>query len=51
VAKALQARNIPFLVLSGYDAVGKRHGALADAPFLSKPYSTRRLVTMVRGMM
>jgi DNA-binding response OmpR family regulator len=50
VAKVLRARDIPVLVLSGYDESSKRRGALAEAPFLSKPYNARRLVAMVKEM-
>ncbi len=42
VAEALRARNIPFLVMSGYDN-NQRPPALADAPYLAKPWRPKDL--------
>jgi DNA-binding response OmpR family regulator len=50
IAAVLQGRGIPFLVVSGY-ASDQRTGALAAAPFLSKPYDAAELVTRVRSLL
>lgn len=49
IAAALSGRGVPFLVVSGY-ASEQRQGALAAAPFLSKPYDETELVSMVRSL-
>ena len=46
VAAALRRRGIPFLVASGY-GTSHRPGALADAPYLSKPYREADLVKAI----
>lgn len=49
IADALRAREIPFLVVSGYE--GQRPGVFAGAPFLAKPYTSPALVASVRSLM
>jgi DNA-binding response OmpR family regulator len=46
IAEDLRKRGIPFLVVSGY-ATDQRSGALAEAPFLAKPYDTAKLADMI----
>jgi DNA-binding response OmpR family regulator len=49
IAEALQARGVPFLVLSGY-AIEEFPDALQRAPFLGKPYNPTELLALVRGL-
>lgn len=49
IADTLRARQIPFLVVSGYHNLD-RVGAFVDAPFLSKPYTLEALVATVRSL-
>src|SRR5262245_19656045 len=48
-AADLSRRGLPFLVVFGY-AREQRQGALAAAPFLSKPYDESELVATVRSL-
>jgi DNA-binding response OmpR family regulator len=49
VATALHQRGIPFLVVTGY-TMEQRLGALAKAPFLSKPYMAADLTAAVLAL-
>jgi DNA-binding response OmpR family regulator len=49
VAAALRQRGIPFLVVSGYTN-DQRTGALAEAPFLAKPWKESALVAAVKAL-
>jgi CheY-like chemotaxis protein len=49
VAEALQARGIPFMVLSGY-AAEQLPSSLSRAPFLAKPCEAAELVMLVRSL-
>ncbi len=49
VAERLRERGIPYVVLSGYSP-DQMKGALADAPFLSKPSQSEILVSAVRAL-
>jgi DNA-binding response OmpR family regulator len=49
IAKRLRQCGVPFLVLSGYSS-DQMKGALADAPFLSKPSETNTLVSAVLAL-
>ena len=46
VAVALIQKDIPFVVMTGYGAT-QREGALANAPFLPKPYVESALVNAI----
>jgi DNA-binding response OmpR family regulator len=48
IAAALRARQIPFLVVSGYER--QRPGVFADAPFLAKPYTLSVFVATVQSL-
>ena len=49
VAAALRERDIPFVVMTGYVSE-QRDGALAEAPFLSKPFTAASLTAAVLGL-
>jgi DNA-binding response OmpR family regulator len=49
VAIALKQRGIPFLVMTGY-GTEQRQGALAEAPFLSKPYMAADLTGAILAL-
>ena len=49
VAVALRLSGVPYLVLSGY-STDQRTGALADGPFLAKPYRAADLVASVQAL-
>jgi CheY-like chemotaxis protein len=49
VAVALNQKAIPFVVMTGYSAT-QREGALANAPFLPKPYVESALVNAINGL-
>lgn len=49
VAERLRQHGVPFLVLSGYTS-DQMKGALANAPFLSKPSQSDTLVSAVRAL-
>lgn len=50
VASELEARGIPFIVLSGYSRTQLGGSSLARAPFLAKPFRPADLVKAVRGL-
>ncbi len=49
VAEQLRRRGVPFLVLSGYSP-DQMKGALADAPFPTKPSGSDTLLSAVRAL-
>ncbi len=49
IAETLEARGIPFIVLSGY-GTGELPGLLSRAPFLAKPCKAAKLVALVRSL-
>ena len=49
VAEALKLRRVPFLLATGYDAVD-REGAYADAPILTKPFSSESVSAVLREL-
>jgi DNA-binding response OmpR family regulator len=49
VARELEARGIPFLVVSGY-AKEQKSGLLAQAPFITKPFELDALVAAVQQL-
>lgn len=44
VATALQARNIPFVAVTGYTGTFDDDRAFQDVPVVKKPYDTRELL-------
>ena len=44
VAAALNARGVPFLIVSGYSEAQSRAPELSQAPWLAKPVSQRQLL-------
>lgn len=51
VAAALEARGVPFLIVTGYGEADLRHAELARAPRLAKPVAPRRLNEEVRRLL
>lgn len=49
VARVLRERDVPFAVVSGYNR-DQRIGPLADAPFVSKPFSPPTLLMAIRSL-
>ncbi len=50
IADELKQRNLPFLILSGYVLNKLLPPALAEAPFLQKPYRESDLVLRLRDL-
>lgn len=50
IAEVLRSRQIPFLVVSGYERLEGDLGVFADTPFLAKPYTSAALVAKVRAL-
>ncbi len=51
VAKALRARGVPFLLVSGYTRSQLTEEELAGAPRVSKPFEAGEVVRAVREML
>lgn len=50
VANELKRKNVPFFILSGYVLKKLLPPALAEAPFLQKPYRESELVLRLRDL-
>ena len=50
IADALSKRNIPFIVVSGYER-RQLPGALRAAPLVAKPFETAEIVAAVSGLL
>jgi CheY-like chemotaxis protein len=51
VAKALAARHVPFVIVSGYNRKEGGNGVLGDAPRLAKPVNERELKRVLAEVM
>jgi CheY-like chemotaxis protein len=51
IANELKRKNVPFLILSGYVLQNLLPPALAEAPFLQKPYRESDLVLRLRDLL